>query len=377
MPSRFQVEASQGAGFVELFFDLVFVFAVTQITGELAHDLTWSGLGHALVVFWLVWWAWTQFTWSLNEADTDHTVIRLLTLAATASAFFMALTVPLVTEIGGALFAVAYLIVRFIGLWLQRILASGDDAWAEAVRKWVLTSSLGLLAVIVSIFVPGETRMAVLAVAAGLDVIAAIRAGREEWRLLAAHFAERHALFVIIVLGESLIVAGATALDNELGSSDLVVTGLAVLITVGLWWTYFASAKDTCEEAMDGQPERRLGGYARDVYSFGHVPIIGGVIAFAAGLESGLLHGDEPLGPAGIAIGAGVALFVGGTGLVMLRAGTRIGWPRWVGFVVILGSIPFLTGLAPSPALILIAVVVLAVAVAEPRGAITVASQSR
>lgn len=377
MSSRFQVEASQGAGFVELFFDLVFVFAVTQITGELAHDLTWRGLGHALVVFWLVWWAWTQFTWTLNEADTDHAVVRLLTLAATAFAFFMALTVPLVTEMGGALFAVAYLIVRMIGLWLQRILASGDDAWEDAVRKWILTSSLGLLAVIVSIFVPGEARMTVLAVAAGLDVIAAIRAGRGEWRLLAAHFAERHGLFVIIVLGESLIVAGAAALDNGLESSEFILTGLAVLITCGLWWSYFACAKDTMEEAMDGQPERHLGGYARDVYSFGHVPIIGGVIAFAAGLESGLLHGVEPLGLAGIAIGAGAALFIGGTGLALIRARANIGWPRWVGFVVIVGSIPFLTGLTPSPALILIAVVVLAVAVAEPRGAIAVASQSR
>ena len=87
----------QGATFVELFFDLVFVFAVTQVTAVLAGDLTAKGVGHALVVFWLVWWAWTQFTWSLNEADTEHVSVRLITLVATGLAFLMAMTVPLIS----------------------------------------------------------------------------------------------------------------------------------------------------------------------------------------------------------------------------------------------------------------------------------------
>ena len=91
---RIRVDTTQGATFVELFFDLVFVYAVTQLTSFVLHDLTWSGVFHAGLLFWLVWWAWTQFTWTLNQADTEHVLVRLPTLAATAIAFFLAQSIP-------------------------------------------------------------------------------------------------------------------------------------------------------------------------------------------------------------------------------------------------------------------------------------------
>ena len=109
----------QSVTFVELFFDLVFVYAVTQITSLLAHDLSWKGLMHALLVLWLVWWAWTQFTWTLNPADTEHRAVRLTTLAAGGAAFFMAQAVPDAFSVAGPWFAISYVVVRMLGLALQ------------------------------------------------------------------------------------------------------------------------------------------------------------------------------------------------------------------------------------------------------------------
>jgi low temperature requirement protein LtrA len=192
---------AQGATFVELFFDLVFVFAVTQVTRVLAHDLTWPGVAKALVVFWLVWWAWTQFTWSLNQADTEHASVRLITLVATGLAFVMALTVPIVEDPIGWFFPIAYLLVRTLGIGIQWKLAAGDDAWTGAVRRWTITSSLGLLAVLAAVFIAPEYRFVALGVAALFDISAAVRAGGGEWHLFSSHFSERHGLFVIIVLG--------------------------------------------------------------------------------------------------------------------------------------------------------------------------------
>ena len=167
----------QGVTFVELFFDLVFVFAVTQVTSVLAHDLTGGGVVRATIVFWLVWWAWTQYTWSLNEADTEHVVVRLLTLGATAVAFLMALTVPEITTGAGRVFCVAYLLLRIAGIGLQWRLAEGDATWTGAVKRWTAISSLGLVAVAAAAVLGPDQRFAALGIAAILDVVAAWQAG--------------------------------------------------------------------------------------------------------------------------------------------------------------------------------------------------------
>ena len=109
-----------------------------------------------VIVFWLVWWAWTQFTWSLNEADTENPVIRLTTLVATVLAFIMAMSLPLVGTESGWLFPLAYLVVRIVGISLQWLLVEDDEGWSSAVRRWTVLSSLGLVAVAVAVVVaPG------------------------------------------------------------------------------------------------------------------------------------------------------------------------------------------------------------------------------
>lgn len=364
----------QGATFVELFFDLVFVFAVTQVTAVLASDLTAAGMARALIVFWLVWWAWTQFTWSLNEADTEHVSIRLATLAATALAFLMAMTVPLIVTPWGWLFAVSYLILRLVGLELQWRLTTDDSVWRGSVRTWTVMSGLGLVAVVIAAALPPERRFLALAVAAALDVLAAFRAGRYEWRLYPAHFSERHGLFVIIVLGESLIAAGLTAAGQPLTSGLLTVTITAVAGSCALWWTYFGWAKDALEAAMSSQPPESIGTYARDVYSFAHFPLIFGVIGFAVAVEESIAHPKEPLTlPAAIALCIGVGLILGGTGLALRIAGARVPAARWwavaglIPAVSLVGAIPAWIGLT------LVSILVAVVAVLEERRRLSMA----
>jgi low temperature requirement protein LtrA len=356
----------QGATFVELFFDLVFVFAVTQVTAVLAHDLTGAGVTRALILFWLVWWAWTQYTWSLNEADTEHVSIRFITLVATALAFLMAVTIPLITSPFGWLFPLSYLVLRTVGISLQWRLAAGDPVWVRSVKTWTVLSSLGLLAIIAAVFLPPDRRFLALGIAALLDVVSALGAGRGEWRLFPGHFAERHGLFVIIVLGESLIAAGATLADHSLSVGLLSVAVIAVAGSCALWWTYFGWARDALEEGMKSQPSKTLGRYARDVYSFAHFPLIFGVIGFAVGIEEAIAHPKEPFSfPGAVALCIGVALILGATGLALTLARVRVPPVRWWVVVVLLVAIPFLRALSAWGALSLVSVLVAGLAVVE------------
>ena len=148
----------QSATFVELLFDLVFVFGITQVVALIHHDMSWAGVGRALLVFWLVWWAWTQFTWALNSADTTHPSVEFGTLVATAVAFFMAVAIPNSFEEHALWFGVSYVLVRSLGLWVYAKVASANTGQNAAVRLFTVASSGGLLAVLAGALVGGACR---------------------------------------------------------------------------------------------------------------------------------------------------------------------------------------------------------------------------
>ena len=368
MSATVRATRPQGATFIELFFDLVFVFAVTQVAAVLHDHLTLAGLVRAVLVFWLVWWAWTQFTWTLNAADTEHPGIELLTMAAVGAAFLMAVTVPDVFETSGWWFAVSYIGVRVLGIAGQWWVSTGDDEWRGAIRTWSALSAAGLIVIAVAAALPPESRTAVLALAVAIDVFSATQAGGGEWRLFTAHFAERHGLFVIIALGESLIAAGVGTADLPRSATLAAVVIPAIFGVCALWWTYFARAKDALEQAMDTQPSAAKGRYARDVYSFLHFPIIGGVVGFAVAMEEAVAHPTEHLAPsAALALLVGTALFVGGTGLALVRARTGRPLVRAIAIVALAALYPVVVAWPPAGALTAVAVVVVAVAIAEQR----------
>jgi low temperature requirement protein LtrA len=318
--ARRGVRASQpqGVTFLELFFDLVFVFAVTQITAGTAHDLTPAGVLRSILVGWLIWWAWTQFTWTLNPADTTHDWVRVLTLAATAAAFVMAASVPRAFTDEAVWFALPYLAVRLLGLGLQvRVEMEREGTDHAAVYRWAGASLVGLALVLVGALVDPGLRAVVWLAAIGADFAAATVAGRAAtWDLNPAHLAERHGLFVIIALGESLIVAGAAVSDAELTPGLVVSVGASIVVACLLWWTYFGWLKDALEHRFAAADPRRLGPLARDAFSFAHFPLIGGIVGFAVAVEETVAHPDDPMtGPVLAALGVGVSLFVASSAL--------------------------------------------------------------
>lgn len=316
----------QKVTFIELFFDLVFVFSVTQVVGLLHHGVAWDVVGQGVLAFWLVWWAWTQFTWALNAADTTHPVVEIGTFAATAVAFFMAVALPHAFLGGAVLFAVPYVLVRLIGLGIYSKVASEDPRLRDAVRRFTIVSMTGLVAVLAGALFDGWALYVCWGLAILLDVLAAMVGARHDgWNLHPEHFAERHGLFVIIALGETLIVAAGGLTGSSWSFELLTISILAVGVTCGLWWTYFAHAKTKLDRAVEALKGEELSSASRDAFSLLHFPMICGIIAYAAVIEESILHPVESMHlEARVLLAAGLLLFVGGMALAIRRATGRM-----------------------------------------------------
>ncbi|OGO54271.1 MAG: hypothetical protein A2V85_17360 [Chloroflexi bacterium RBG_16_72_14] len=362
----------QPVTFVELFFDLVFVFAVTQLTATTANDLTADGVLRAILLGWLIWWAWTQFTWTLNPADTTHVTVRVVTLAATGAAFVMAASVPRAFADDALWFAVPYLVVRGLGLGLQVAVETEREGVSHtAVYRWAGLSVIGLALVLAGALAEPGLRSPLWVLAIVADLLAAAVAGqRASWDLNPGHLTERHGLFVIIALGESMIVAG-TAVAGEERTGDLVaVAAASIVVACLLWWTYFGWLKDALEHRFAAVEQERLGPLARDAFSLAHFPLIGGIVGFAVAVEETAAHPADPM-PAAVlaALGLGVALFVASSAASLWRLSGPVLVPRLTVLAAMAAALAIMVAAAPPPVvpLAIVAVSLLTIVVAEGR----------
>ena len=340
MRTSIRTSDPQAVTFVELFFDLVFVFAVTQITALTAHDLTPDGVLRSIVLGWLIWWAWTQFTWTLNPADTTHPGVRVVTLAATGVALVMAASVTRAFADDALWFAVPYVVVRALGLGLQvRVDRERNDAFHTVVVVWTALSTIGLVLVLAGAVVDPSLRPWLWLLAIVADVVAAAWAGRgASWDLNPSHLTERHALFVIIAIGESLIVAGTAVAGDERSWALASAAVVTIVVASLLWWTYFGWLKEALEHRYAAAPLERLGPLARDAFSLAHFPLIAGIVGFAVAIEEIAAHPDEAAPAAVLAsLGVGVALFVACSALSYRLLGGPILVPRLLILPVMLG----------------------------------------
>jgi low temperature requirement protein LtrA len=346
----------QSVTFIELFFDLVFVYAVTQTVSLLHEDLSWAGLWHAVVVFWLVWWAWTQYTWALNSADTTHPAVDAVMLVATAIAFLMAVTIPDAFGDAGGWFAATYIAVRVVGLGLYGRVAWDDVAKRSAVRRFAVLSLGGLAAVAAGGVVGSEARAWWWAAAVLLDVAAAAGAGAAEgWDIRPEHFGERHGLFVIIALGESLIVAASGLTGAERTAQTVAVAILAVAATGGLWWSYFVSAKPALDHALVQRSGVDRSTLARDVYSIWHFPLVFGVVLLAVAIEEAVTHPHQALPVGGsLALAGGVVLFVGSAAAALRQSGYSLSGRRLVILAVVAAGVWVTQGAAVTWSLLVV-----------------------
>ncbi len=273
---------------LELFLDLVFVFAITQIAGLIGADLSIEGFGKGLLLAWLVWWLWSQFTWLGTAIDlSGRSRTQFFILAAVPPTLLMAVALPNAFGTSGPQFAIAYLVVNLWSLFIQ-----GKDLWGEEVtrRAWLGYAPLATLAPLVLVigsFLNGNLRVAVWVAAALFNIAGALMgarrdsSGNSEWRIDPTHFAERHALFVIISLGEILIAVGTAASHEKLTTAVYVGLIATTAVACVLWWTYFAYVPDAVEERLRSTQKTDRGQVARDMFTFGHFPIVFGLILYA------------------------------------------------------------------------------------------------
>ncbi|HEV7459989.1 MAG TPA: low temperature requirement protein A, partial [Solirubrobacteraceae bacterium] len=241
---------------VELLWDLVFVFAVTQVTALLASDLTWAGFGRSMLVLALVWWAWSAFVWAANAQDTASPVLRATLLLGMVLIFITGLAIPGAFGDESTLFAVTYTGVRLLHLALYADASRRGNASWTAIAGFAVTVVIGMALLIAGSFLDGLPRIAFWTAALAIDYAGPAWLTRERLRGLqevaVAHFAERYSLFIIICLGESIVTIGVGASGRPVDTELVAAVALGLLTTVGLWWTYFDSFAATAEERLRG-----------------------------------------------------------------------------------------------------------------------------
>jgi low temperature requirement protein LtrA len=307
---------------VELLWDLVFVFAVTQVTALLAKDLSWEGAGKGMIVIALIWWAWSAFVWAANAQWDDGGLLRASLFASMVLIFIVGLAVPHAFDDDSTLFACAYAGVRFIHLGLYAAASRAGNASWESIVGFGLATTAGMALLIAGSFFDGTTRIVLWLVALAIDYAGPAWLTRERLRglqeLAIAHFAERYGLFIIICLGESIIAAGLGASERELTFGLLAAIALSLFMTIGLWWTYFDRFSASAEERLRAHDDPVLA--AADGYSYLHLFLVAGIIVFAAGVKVAIAHIDEPLEDgARLALCGGVALYLAGHAAFRLR----------------------------------------------------------
>jgi low temperature requirement protein LtrA len=312
-------EVSQRASTLELFYDLVFVFAITQVTHLLLEHLTWVGAGQALIVLLAVWWSWNYTTWTTNELDTETIPVRLLLLALMLVSLLMSVAIPDAFGEHALLFAGSYVAIQ-VGRHVSLTFAAAEPGTIERERAgriltWFVAAGVLWIA---GALADGPARTALWLAALALDYGAPLvlfwvpgrpRLEGATWDVGTGHFAERFGLFIILALGESIVLTGATTSESDLTPARIVAFVMAFLASAAIWWLYFTSVARLGEHYLEVSDNRTT--LARDGYTFLHVVFAAGIILAAVGDELVIAHPTEvlPLYEV-VAVAAGPAIYL-------------------------------------------------------------------
>lgn len=320
-PDRERMRAST----LELFFDLVFVLAITQVTALLRDDHTAAGIGRGLVILLLLWWAWSVYTWITNYTGTDLTLVRLSLLGAMGASMIMATGVAGAFGSAGPWFAISYMVVRLFGQLGYWIAARDDPLRREALLTFLPLATIAPVIVLAGGFVDDPARTWVWVAAIAVDAAGAINAGRGTWDVAPLHFAERNGLFIIIALGESIVAVGLGAIGAERSIELLLALSLGFLGAAALWWSYFQHAAPKAERHLVAADVKERGRFARDAYTVLHFPIVLGIVLYAVAIEEAVAHPLHHLGDFGrYSLAAGMALVLLAIIAATYRASRRI-----------------------------------------------------
>jgi len=326
---------------LELYFDLVFVLGFTQCTALMAAQPTWEGIARGMLVLAVVWWAWVGYAWLTSVIDPEEGAVRLVMFAAMAGLLVVALCVPEAFGERALTFAVAYGVVRAAHIALFLLASRDDVALRRSVLSLAISSMIGVGLLIGASFLDGVAQGALWSIAILLDWGGPALFGVAGWRLVPAHFAERHNLVVILALGESVVALGVGA---EIGLTARVITAvvLGIALASALWWIYFdVVALVTARRLTLATEGRERNTLARDSYSFLHFPMVAGIVLGALGIEETLAHVDEALdGVHAFALLGGIALYLLAHVALRLRNAHSINVQRLALALALLALIP-------------------------------------
>ncbi|MFF7201458.1 low temperature requirement protein A [Streptomyces sp. NPDC008141] len=364
----------------ELFFDLVFVYAITQVTALMARDTSALRLLGGVVVLALLWWCWCCFAWLGNVVRADSGALFGVLVTVMAVVLVVSLTVPEVYDDapGGLpaplVFVLCYGAVRVLHLVSYWVSSPGDKALRATLRRTALLSvAPPFVLLLVGSAFTGVTQVLIWLGAVAIDYSGIWITGSSGWRVASpGHFAERHGLIVIIALGESIVAIGVGVSGYPVSAAVLGAAAAGLLVVAGLWRLYFRQVAEAAEHrlaALTGDDRTR---FARDAYTFLHLPLVAGIVVSALGMKKALHqiadtgHYDlsEPLhGIVAWALPGGAGVFLLASGVILLRTTGRRSVVLLVGGLVCVCAGPLAAVIPAGLALVLLAALVTALVV--------------
>jgi len=356
--SEQHAEREQRVTPLELFFDLVFVFAFTQVTTVLSDDPTWRGLGHGLLILGALWWVWAAYAWLTNTVDPGDDAVWGTMLVAMAAMFVAALAVPEAFGRHGVVFGVAFLIVNVMHLTLYALTARADRDLLTAILRIAPLALAGAALIVAAGFVHGALRPMLWVLALAVGLFGPLFASVSGWRVEPAHFVERHGLIVIIAIGESLVAIGLGARGTALGTGVIVAAVLGLVVVASFWLAYFDFFPIRAEQMLADRSGAQRIALARDVYTYLHLPMVTGIVLFAFAMKATLAHVGDELGtiPA-VGLCGGPALYLFAYVALRVRVSRTLGHGRVGAAVACALLVPVATVVPALAALGLVAAV--------------------
>jgi low temperature requirement protein LtrA len=280
---------------LELFFDLVFVLALTQCTTLIVRTPTWEGMLKGLLVLGMLWWSWVGYAWLTSVLDPEEGMVRLAMFAAMAAFLICALCVPGAFGAEALLFACAYAAVRAAHIVLFMLASRYDAELRRSVLGLAASTAIAAGLLFVAAFASGGLQLGLWGLALVLDAGGPYLFGADGWKLVPGHFADRHGAIVIIALGESIVAIGVGA-KAVIGAGVVAAAVLGIVIAAALWWAYFDVVAIVARRRLAKAPAgRERNEIARDSYSYLHFPMVAGIALIAVGMKRTIEHVDDPL----------------------------------------------------------------------------------
>jgi low temperature requirement protein LtrA len=338
---------------LELFFDLVFVFTITQLTGVLTHEELGTGLGQVVLMLVVIFWMYGGYAWLTNAVTVDQGARRVLLLGGMAGYLVLALAIPEAFHGAGTAFGLAYLGVVAVHTLL--FLRADSEGARQGIRTIAPFNLFTALLVLAGGIAGGTAQYVLWAIAAVAEWLTPRLLQEGTFEISPAHFVERHGLVVIVAIGESVVAIGigAEGLDLTFGLAALAVLGL--LLSACLWWTYFGGDDSLAEEALAGAPDAERPRLAIDAWGYCHLGLLLGIIAVAAGVKHVLGHpGDALPDKDAILLAGGAALYLASDAAFRRRLRIGTSAVRALTAVVVLVTIPIGTAWSGAAQLALV-----------------------